>query len=75
MFMQKGNKADGTLGYMTEEYYWQLIESNFIQEAGHRPFLTYASDPLGYTVEINRADSIQQKLTSCAPRQRALVGE
>lgn len=71
MFMQKGSKADGTLGYMTEEQYRQLIESDFIQEAGHRRFLAYASNPIGHTVEINYADSVQQELTFCAPTHGA----
>ena len=71
MFMQKGSKADGTLGYMTEEQYRQLVESDFIQEAGHRRFLAYASNPIGHTVEINYADSVQQELTFCAPTHGA----
>ena len=34
--MQKGSKADGTLGYMTEEQYEQLVNSDFVEQAGHR---------------------------------------
>ena len=31
--MQKGSKADGTLGYMTEEQYEQLVNSDFVEQA------------------------------------------
>ena len=30
--MQKGSKADGTLGYMTEEQYEQLVNSDFVEQ-------------------------------------------
>lgn len=33
--MQKGSKADGTLGYMTEKQYEQLVNSDFVDQAGH----------------------------------------
>lgn len=71
MYMQKGSKADGTLGYMTEEQYKKLAGSDFIQEAGHRRFLAYASNSIGHSVEINYADSVQQELAFCAPSHGA----
>ena len=71
MYMQKGSKADGTLGYMTEEQYQELAGSDFIQEAGHRRFLAYASNPVGHAVEINYADSVQQELAFCTPSHGA----
>lgn len=71
MYMQKGSKADGTLGYMTEEQYKQLARSDFIQKAGHRRILAYASNPVGHAVEINYADSVQQELTFCVPTHGA----
>lgn len=40
--MQKGSKADGTLGYMTEEQYEQLVNSDFVEQAGHRRIIGYA---------------------------------
>ena len=39
--MQKGSKADGTLGYMTEEQYEQLVNSDFVEQAGHRRIIGY----------------------------------
>ena len=50
--MQKGSKADGTLGYMTEEQYEQLVNSDFVEQAGHRRIIGYASNtssPVSYT--------------------------
>ena len=67
MQMQKGSKADGTLGYMTEEQYEQLADSDFVEQAGHRRVLAYASNTIGHSVEINYADSVQQELTFCTP--------
>lgn len=67
MQMQKGSKADGTLGYMTEEQYEQLVDSDFVEQAGHRRVLTYASNTVGHAIEINYADSVQQELTFCTP--------
>ncbi len=71
MFIQKGSKADGTLSYMTEEQYQQLAGSDFVEKAGHRRFLAYASNAVGHAVEINYADSVQQELTFCAPSHGA----
>ena len=71
MYMQKGSKADGTLGYMTEEQYKELAGSDFIQEAGHRRFLAYANNSIGHAVEINYADSVQQELAFCSPSHGA----
>ncbi|MEE0691949.1 MAG: ABC transporter permease, partial [Lachnospiraceae bacterium] len=42
MQMQKGSKADGTLGYMTEEEFEQLVNSDFVEKAGHRRVIGYA---------------------------------
>ena len=67
MYMQKGSKADGTLGYMTEEQYRQLAGSDFVEQAGHRRVLTFASNAVGHSVEIDYADSVQQELTFCVP--------
>lgn len=67
MQMQKGSKADGTLGYMTEEQYEQLVDSDFVEQAGHRRVLTYASNTVGHAIEINYADRVQQELTFCTP--------
>lgn len=65
--MQKGSKADGTLGYMTEEQFQQLVDSDFVEIAGHRRVVGYASNAQGHSVEINYADDIQQELTFCKP--------
>lgn len=65
--MQKGSKADGTLGYMTEEQFQQLVDSDFVEIAGHRCVVGYASNAQGHSVEINYADDIQQELTFCKP--------
>ena len=67
MQMQKGSKADGTFGYMTEEQFEQLKNSDFVEQAGHRRMIGYASNALGHSVELNYADSIQQELTFCVP--------
>ena len=67
MQMQKGSKADGTLGYMTEEQYEQLANSDFVEQAGHRRVLAYASNTIGHAIEINYADNVQQELTFCKP--------
>ena len=67
MQMQKGSKADGTLGYMTEEQYEQLANSDFVEQAGHRRVLAYASNTIGHAIEINYADDVQQELTFCTP--------
>lgn len=64
MQMQKGSKGDGTFGYMTEEQFEQLKNSDFVEQAGHRRTIGYASNALGHSVELNYADSIQQELAS-----------
>ena len=61
--MQKGSKADGTLGYMTEEQYEQLVNSDFVDQAGHRRIIGYASNTSSHSIEINYEDSVQQELT------------
>ena len=67
MQMQKGSKADGTFGYMTEEQFEQLKNSDFVEQAGHRRTIGYASNAVGHSVELNYADDIQQELTFCVP--------
>ena len=67
MQMQKGSKGDGTFGYMTEEQFEQLKNSDFIEKAGHRRVIGYASNSKGHSIELNYADSIQQELTFCVP--------
>lgn len=71
MYMQKGSRADGALGYMTEGQFGQLAGSDFVQMAGHRRFLAFASNAAGHAVEINYADSVQQELTFCTPEHGA----
>ena len=71
MQMQKGSKADGTLGYMTEEQFEQLKNSGFVEQAGHRRFIGYTSNSIGHSVELNYADRIQQELTFCVPTHGA----
>ena len=69
--MQKGSKADGTLGYMTEEQYEQLANSDFVEKAGHRRIIGYASNTSSHSIEINYADRVQQDLTFCVPSHGA----
>jgi putative ABC transport system permease protein len=69
--MQKGSKADSTLGYMTEEQYEQLVNSDFVEQAGHRRIIGYASNTSSHSIEINYADSVQQELTFCVPTHGA----
>lgn len=45
--MQKGSKADGTLGYMTEEQFQQLVDSDFV-EIG-----TELETPMGTSAQMN----------------------
>ncbi len=67
MQMQKGSKADGTLGYMTEEEFEKLLDSDFVEKAGHRRVVAYATNAPSHSIEINYADSVQQELTFCEP--------
>ena len=69
--MQKGSKADGTLGYMTEKQYEQLVNSDFVDQAGHRRIIGYASNTSSHSIEINYEDSVQQELTFCVPTHGA----
>ena len=48
--MQKGSKADGTLGYMTGEQYEQLVNSDFVEQAGHRRIIGYASNTSSHSI-------------------------
>lgn len=67
MQMQKGSKADGTLGYMTEEEFEQLVNSDFVEKAGHRRVIGYADNAVGHSVELDYTDEVQQELTFCTP--------
>lgn len=67
MQMQKGSKADGDIRYMTEEQYEQLINSDFIEQAGCRRVIGFATNSPGHSIEIDYADAIQQELTFCVP--------
>ena len=67
----KRQQADGTLGYMTEEQYEQLVNSDFVEQAGHRRIIGYASNTSSHSIEINYADSVQQELTFCVPTHGA----
>ncbi len=67
MQMQKGSKADATLGYMTEDQYEKLANSDFVEEAGHRRIVGYASNSSGHSIEIDYADRVQQELTFSLP--------
>lgn len=65
--MEKGSKADGEISYMTEEQFKELINSDFIEQAGCRKYVGYTTNTVGHAIEINYADSIQQELTFCTP--------
>ena len=52
---------------MTEEQYEQLVNSDFVEQAGHRRIIGYASNTSSHSIEINYADSVQQELTFCVP--------
>lgn len=65
--MEKGSKADGSVGYMNEQQFHALAESDFVERAGHRQFIGYASNSSGHAIEINYADATQQALTFSAP--------
>lgn len=67
MQMQKGSKADGDIRYMTEEQYEQLINSDFVEQAGCRRVIGFATNSPGHSIEIDYADAIQQELTFCVP--------
>lgn len=67
MQMQKGSKADGDIRYMTEAQYEQLINSDFVEQAGCRRPLGFATNSPGHSIEIDYADAIQQELTFCVP--------
>ena len=65
--MLKGSKADGDIRYMTEKQYEQLINSDFVEQAGCRRPLGFATNSPGHNIEIDYADAIQQELTFCVP--------
>lgn len=65
--MEKGSRADGSLGYMTEDQFLRLAESSFIERAGCRQFIGYAVNSPGHAIEINYADAVQQELTFSTP--------
>ena len=55
------------MGYMTEEQYEQLANSDFVEQAGHRRIIGYASNTSSHSIEINYADSVQEEPTFCVP--------
>lgn len=65
--MEKGSKADGEVSYMTEEQFKELINSDFIEQAGRRQYVGYATNTVGHAIEINCVDTVQQELTFCTP--------
>lgn len=65
--MEKGNKADGEISYLTEEQFKELINNDFIEQAGCRQYIGYVTNAVGHAIEINYADAIQQELTFCTP--------
>lgn len=65
--MEKGTRADGEVAHMTEEQARKLISSDFVERAGCRQYVGYASNAAGHAVEINYADEVQQELTFCVP--------
>ncbi|MDD3490893.1 MAG: ABC transporter permease, partial [Paludibacter sp.] len=65
--MQKGSKADGDIRYMTETQYKALVSSDFVEQAGCRQIVGFATNAPGHTIEIDYADSVQQELTFCTP--------
>lgn len=65
--MEKGSKADGEISYMTEEQFRELINNDFIEQAGCRQYVGYITNAAGHAIEINYADSVQQELTFCTP--------
>ena len=65
--MLKGSKADGDIRYMSEAQYEQLLQSDFIEQAGCRRVLGFATNSSGHSIEIDYANDIQQDLTFCVP--------
>lgn len=65
--MEKGSKADGSLGYMSEEQFLKLIDSGFVERAGCRQYIGYTTNSPGHAIEINYADAVQQELTFQVP--------
>lgn len=65
--MLKGSKADGDIRYMNEEQYEELVHSDFIEQAGCRRVIGYATNTAAHIIEIEYADDIQQELTFCSP--------
>lgn len=56
MQMQKGSKGDGTFGYMTEEQFEQLKNSDFVEQAGHRRTIGYANLLIGVKPQNEKSD-------------------
>ena len=50
MQMQKGSKADGDIRYMNEEQYDQLISSDFVEQAGCRRVIGFATNSPGHSI-------------------------
>lgn len=65
--MQKGSKADGDIRYLTQEQFTALAGSDFVERAGCRRFVGFATNAADHMVEIDYADAVQQDLTFCAP--------
>lgn len=65
--MEKGTRADGEVGFMTEEQVMKLINSDFVERAGCRQYVGYVANTSGHAIEMNYADEVQQELTFCVP--------
>ena len=52
---------------MTEEEFEQLVNSDFVEKAGHRRVIGYADNAVGHSVELDYTDEVQQELTFCTP--------
>lgn len=65
--IEKGSKADGEVSYMSEEQFKELMNSDFIEQAGCRQYVGYITNTADHAIEINYADAVQQELTFCTP--------
>lgn len=65
--IEKGSKADGDICYMSEEQFKELINSDFVEQAGCRQYVGYITNAAGHAIEINYADAVQQEFTFCTP--------
>lgn len=69
--MEKGSKADGEISYLTEEQFKELINNDFIEQAGCRQYIGYVTNAAGHAIEMNYADAVWQELTFCTPTHGA----